>query len=160
MLIQCSECGKQISDKAAFCPNCGCPVSKMDCENYCFINDIKYDLTDIMEILPKVGDKDTDVHPLIIKAMIREKTPLDIQTSQELADIILATKKIPDEFNGKIDTFKISQTQINTPKCPTCGSTNIEKIGGLERGVSVAMWGLFSKKINKSFKCKSCGYTW
>lgn len=26
MLINCSECGKQISDKALTCPNCGAPV--------------------------------------------------------------------------------------------------------------------------------------
>lgn len=26
-LIKCSECGKEISDKAAACVNCGCPVS-------------------------------------------------------------------------------------------------------------------------------------
>lgn len=25
-LIKCSECGKEISDKAAACPHCGCPV--------------------------------------------------------------------------------------------------------------------------------------
>ena len=25
-LIKCSECGKEISDKATTCPNCGCPV--------------------------------------------------------------------------------------------------------------------------------------
>ena len=25
-LFKCSECGKEISDKAAFCPHCGCPV--------------------------------------------------------------------------------------------------------------------------------------
>lgn len=25
-LILCEECGKEISDKAAFCPNCGCPI--------------------------------------------------------------------------------------------------------------------------------------
>lgn len=28
MLIICSECGKEFSDKAAACPNCGCPVEK------------------------------------------------------------------------------------------------------------------------------------
>lgn len=27
MLIKCSECGKEISDKAAACPTCGAPVS-------------------------------------------------------------------------------------------------------------------------------------
>lgn len=25
-LISCSECGKQISDRARTCPNCGCPI--------------------------------------------------------------------------------------------------------------------------------------
>lgn len=48
----------------------------------------------------------------------------------------------------------------NMPKCPTCGSTNIRKMGGVERGVSIAAFGIFSKKINKTFKCGNCGYTW
>ena len=26
-LINCTECGKEISDKAAACPNCGAPIS-------------------------------------------------------------------------------------------------------------------------------------
>ncbi len=46
------------------------------------------------------------------------------------------------------------------PKCPHCRSTRIKTISGFERGVSVLTLGLFSKKINKSFKCNNCGYTW
>lgn len=49
---------------------------------------------------------------------------------------------------------------VSIPKCPTCQSTKIHKISSLERGASIAMLGLFSKKINKSFKCDNCGYTW
>jgi len=26
-LISCSECGKEVSDKAASCPNCGAPIA-------------------------------------------------------------------------------------------------------------------------------------
>lgn len=26
-LIKCSECNKEISDRAEFCPNCGCPLN-------------------------------------------------------------------------------------------------------------------------------------
>lgn len=26
-LIKCPECGKEISDKASICPNCGCPIN-------------------------------------------------------------------------------------------------------------------------------------
>jgi hypothetical protein len=55
---------------------------------------------------------------------------------------------------GEIDGLK------NIPKCPTCQSSNVKKIGNLERAGSVAMLGIFSKKINKSFKCQNCGYTW
>lgn len=25
MIVRCSECGSQISDRAAVCPRCGCP---------------------------------------------------------------------------------------------------------------------------------------
>lgn len=53
-----------------------------------------------------------------------------------------------------------AQELLNKPKCPTCGSTNIKKMGGIERGASIAAFGLFSKKINKTFKCSNCGYTW
>lgn len=54
----------------------------------------------------------------------------------------------------------VARELLNKPKCPTCSSTNVQKIGTGERVASVAILGLFSKKINKSFKCKNCGYTW
>lgn len=45
----------------------------------------------------------------------------------------------------------------NSIKPYTCQSTNVQKIGTGERVVSVATMGVFSKKINKSFKCKVVG---
>lgn len=48
----------------------------------------------------------------------------------------------------------------NMPKCPTCGSLNVRYISSGERVASVGFFGIFSKKINKTFKCGSCGYTW
>lgn len=29
-LIQCPECGREISDKASSCPNCGCPIKSTE----------------------------------------------------------------------------------------------------------------------------------
>ena len=46
----------------------------------------------------------------------------------------------------------------HTPHCPTCGSTNLRKIGNLERGLSVTVWGFGSSKLGKTFECKNCGY--
>lgn len=28
-LIKCPDCGREVSDKANACPNCGCPLSEM-----------------------------------------------------------------------------------------------------------------------------------
>ena len=70
------------------------------------------------------------------------------------------------DYNLKMSQFKSQvnqqnqQQESNKPKCPTCGSTDIKKIGTCERVASVAMIGLFSKKINKSYKCLNCKYTW
>lgn len=77
-------------------------------------------------------------------------------------------QKDPIEFQLKLSQFKTQVEQQkssriqndNIPRCPHCKSTNIKKISGLNRGASIAMWGIFSKKINKSFECKNCGYTW
>lgn len=52
------------------------------------------------------------------------------------------------------------QNFSNLPKCPTCQSTNVSKIGSLERGVSVVALGLMSGKIGKTMKCNNCGYKW
>ena len=67
---------------------------------------------------------------------------------------------LPNEYASRvIDNYSSIQND-KTPRCPHCHSTNIKSISGLNRGASIAMWGIFSKKINKSFECKNCGYTW
>ncbi len=38
-LIKCPECGKEISDKAASCPNCGCPISMAESNRTEIMND-------------------------------------------------------------------------------------------------------------------------
>lgn len=55
--------------------------------------------------------------------------------------------------------YKKSRPQPNIPKCPICNSPNIQKISGTERVASIATLGIFSRKFNKSFKCKNCGAT-
>ena len=29
MLVNCPDCGQKVSDKAAACPNCGCPMEEI-----------------------------------------------------------------------------------------------------------------------------------
>lgn len=39
---------------------------------------------------------------------------------------------------------------------PTCGSPNIKPITSTERAASLIGLGIFSKKINKTYKCLNC----
>ena len=54
-----------------------------------------------------------------------------------------------------------AKIQNNIPKCPTCESSDIEKISGMNKVGSGALFGIFSLgHISKTFKCKNCGYKW
>ncbi|WP_458397381.1 hypothetical protein [Anaerotignum sp.] len=89
---------------------------------------------------------------------ISETKPfIDAMINLYQTDIIEYELKM-SQFRQQLEQQK--QIQDNRPKCPTCQSTNIAKIDGLERAGSIAVFGLFSKKINKTFKCKNCGHTW
>lgn len=87
-----------------------------------------------------------------------------------LEEMIKLKQENPIEYQLKLNQFKLQQEQHkiieeqqrneNKPHCPHCKSTNIKSISGLNRGASIAIWGIFSKKINKSFECINCGYTW
>ena len=59
----------------------------------------------------------------------------------------------------RIEKERIEKQQ-NTPKCPTCGSTNIEKISTTKKAVGFVAVGIFSSNFGKTMHCKQCGYKW
>ena len=45
--------------------------------------------------------------------------------------------------------------------CPTCGSTDVEKISGASKVGKAAAFGVLAAgSISKTFHCKNCGYKW
>ena len=158
-LIKCIECGKEISEYADKCPNCGCPVeiSKHDRHTVILTNGGKSKIKVISKLrellkLDLAQAKDIVDNCKIIKSNI----------SLQEAEYI---KKEVETLGGQVEIIPYTKAQdtqinINLPKCPTCHSTNIKKIGTGERVASVVGLGLLSKKINKTWKCCDCGYTW
>ena len=79
-------------------------------------------------------------------------------------------KNMYDEVIDKeyIDDMKVESIMngINNthdaiiPHCPTCGSTNVQKISRTKRVASILGFGILSKNIGKTFECRSCGYKW
>ena len=68
-----------------------------------------------------------------------------------------------NSMNSRSRATTQKQTQsINeyVPKCPTCGSPNVEKISLTSKVVGGALFGLFSSNVRKTLHCKNCGYKW
>ena len=61
--------------------------------------------------------------------------------------------------NGFINS---TQTAQFTPKCPTCGCTNIRRISATEKAVNIGMFGLLGNKRKYQFEClnPACKYKW
>lgn len=186
-LIVCPECGKEnVSDSAISCPNCGFNIR----EYYCNQTDIKAKVAEKIrqeEARKSMEAKIAKYHEE--QKRIKQEESIQIKDVSEYKYVFMCPKcqekKIYDVKNpyacmcikclctmvyiGDIDSInsqvnvvmsKNVKSDVNIPKCPTCQSTNIHKIGTGERVMSVATLGFFSKKINKSFKCRNCGYIW
>ncbi|HKZ45840.1 MAG TPA: hypothetical protein VJ202_00470 [Thermodesulfobacteriota bacterium] len=47
------------------------------------------------------------------------------------------------------------------PKCPTCGSPDVERITAANKVKNAALWGVFALgHLSKTFKCNNCGQKW
>ena len=67
------------------------------------------------------------------------------------------------EKHTTIDNRNISPkptANANVPKCPTCGSINIQKISASAKLGGAMMFGIFSKTAKSQWKCRNCGSKW
>jgi predicted nucleic-acid-binding Zn-ribbon protein len=99
-----------------------------------------------------------------------DKNELEIvkKTSMSI-DFILAMNDLKNrdiiEFNLKMSQFKQNiltqqNNNVNCPKCPTCGSTNVRKISSTKRWLSTGIFGLASSNVGKNMECLSCHSKW
>lgn len=152
-LINCPECGKEISDKCERCIHCGYPLINTICD----INGIVYDFKDELPIA--LLEKEEDYVTAI--GNIRRKTSLTLLDGCDLVEIIRQNKSIPPSFTPKYpleDREKLyGEKKTNAIKCPYCNSTNTKRISTVSKAGSVALWGVFGLgKATKQWHCNSC----
>lgn len=94
----------------------------------------------------------------IIKKISCNKDFLQAMIDLKEKDIIEYTAKL-NQFKSQVIEQKNNETD-NRPKCPTCGSTKLSKVSTISKAGSVALWGLFSQKVKKTWHCGNCGYEW
>lgn len=98
----------------------------------------------------------------IIKQVSTDKSFIEAMIKLHDTDIIEYETKM-SHFRNQVEQQKQAEQiakQSNIPHCPTCSSTDIKKISVISKAGSVAMWGLFSRKVDKQWHCNSCGSEW
>ena len=124
---------ERIDEDATVCPFCGKPIVEtgMDRRDY-------RDLS--------IASKE---NRQLIEEMIELKKKDPIEYEIKMIEFRKESKRIMDEDDSDI-----------MPKCPTCGSINIEKISLGKKLTGGALFGLLSSNVRKTMHCRNCGYKW
>lgn len=135
-----------------YCPKCGYITCSQKGERCNFCNEpyaitaYEWDLND-----------DRNMYKIILEEYVKPNPLFD----EELYNKRIALEKRQEEATSNRLRMEKQQAQrANVPKCPTCGSTNVEKISTAKKAFGFAMVGLFSSNLGKTMECKNCGYKW
>lgn len=173
-LIKCSECGKEISDKAASCPGCGCPVEVEKGEE---------SKSDLEKLADEICSRNADR----VKAIkeLREATGMDLKSAMDIMDLRYKGATSNQEAEKRKEERKLEKKErrdafydwcektradARTPKCPKCKSTSITYtnkklsigravVGGAIIGAPGAVLGGLSSKKGYAV-CLNCGKRW
>lgn len=147
-LINCPECGKEISDKSETCIHCGYLLSE---KNICYINGTQYDLSFVFEY--KYNER------TIPMVNLMELTGCTGEAATKAINEMFKTGEIPKTLTLEKRQSKqqpqVSRTNESKLTCPRCGLTDITEG---TRGFTLTTGFLGSG--NFRYVCKNCGNKW
>ena len=143
----CKSCGAISFNKEDICPVCNIPLITVP-----FFTGRKID---------NLGGEDRDKY---IEEITGQKlNPIMVQKRKDYLKKIykeqkeILQKRIRKSEESRINEYQQKYLAEHNIHCPYCNSTNVTKIGTVNRAVSVGMFGLTSKKLGKQWHCNSCG---
>lgn len=87
----------------------------------------------------------------VVKNNQNEAADYDAEVKAEIREKLDEEKRKAEEEAAK---------PVYTPRCPTCGCPDIERVGFGEKVADTVMWGFLARKPKCQFKCRNCGYEW
>lgn len=108
-----------------------------------------------------------NINQIETETVVEEVMSMSEKQQEELINHYIETL-IKDTYDPKAREYREANEKPvfadyvpeTKPKCPTCGSTNIEKISITKKAFGGAMFGLFSSDVRNTMHCKNCGYKW
>jgi len=159
-LINCSECGKEISDKAQSCPNCGTPISAAETTPLAEPSSQapkksgkwKYILLGVVvlavfgSIIEKIDDKGPSETSRIAKSPVDASKPKQLKSDDDPCKNI----KTMDDWNRASTLFQMKYSQCN-PGGKGEAKKQEQKEKDLEAGIST-MRDALTKSIRSTVK--------
>ena len=143
----CKSCGAISFNKEDICPVCNIPLITVP-----FFTGRKID---------NLGGEDRDKY---IEEITEQKlNPIMVQKRKDYLKKVykeqkeILQKRIRKSEESRINEYQQKYLAEHNIHCPYCNSTNVTKIGTVNRAVSVGMFGLASKKLGKQWHCNNCG---
>lgn len=159
-LYYCKRCGYtwvvffDDDSKACFCCNAiGVPVPDK------YISDRQGDL--------KISFSSEEAKRQLIEDLVKTSPEFDQEWFDRRDEVVEkkiakneAKRELTKAVSNGVNIKDALRGNYSVTKCPSCGSTNVSKIGFINRAVSTGLFGLASSKIGKTHKCNNCGTTW
>ena len=143
----CKSCGAISFNKEDICPVCNIPLITVP-----FFTGRKID---------NLGGEDRDKY---IEEITGQKlNPIMVQKRKDYLKKIykeqkeILQKRIRKSEESRINEYQQKYLAEHNIHCPYCNSSNVTKIGTVNRAVSVGMFGIASKKLGKQWHCNNCG---
>ena len=145
-----------VSDYTDICPFCGSQLIKLPVtkEEMLIIDNstspnFDYELRDFLVQLKSDNPEEFQKRITQLKAELDERqAKYKAQRQQEIA------------AEQAEKAAKEAAEKACVPKCPTCGSTKVERINGARCWLSVGLFGRASSDFGKTMHCKNCDYKW
>lgn len=138
-----------------YCPKCG-EINFIESVTNCNFCNEPYIVTDY-EWHPDDWCGGKNIYKEILEEYVKPNPLFD----EELYNKRIALEK--SQQQATLDMMRMEKQQAqraNVPKCPTCGSTNVERISTAQKAFGFALVGLFSSNLGKTMHCRNCGYKW
>ena len=144
----CPKCRGLYFDQDQQCDNC--KIELLDKDDFNTTLGEYYQ----MNHSQRVANRYNPQYEIVCKYQFPEIYEYNEQKSQQEYEVL--QRKAQQKMIEKEQIEK----QQNTPKCPTCGSTNVRPISATKRATGFVLAGVFSSNFGKTMECKQCGYKW
>lgn len=180
-LIICPECGREISDKAAFCIHCGYPLDDLANFKYKSLVLSRYDQgkrIELMEVLSKIGvpfeqacnclnfipatilnglteEECAEIGALFEDCGAQIRTAPDYH-NREHNTVWQDIKSGKDTDAGAFDSARAeNELRRKIPRCPRCGSEQLEVVNKFGYSLVLGWHGSSDETVTV---CKACGH--